>query len=136
MGTIYLVDDDASARRGLRRLLLAAGYEVNAYALPDELLKSPISDKDACLILDARMPGLSGDALQAELAANGIKLPVIFVTADDDQQTRMKALALKAAGLFRKPVDGSALLDAVAWALEMQRQDNDTLKSVVRGGAK
>ncbi len=119
-GTIYLVDDDVSVRRGLKRLLLAAGYEVNAYALPDELLNSPISDKDACLILDARMPGLSGDALQAELAANGLKLPVIFVTADDDEQTRMKARALKAVGFFRKPVDGSALLDAVAWALEIQ----------------
>jgi len=128
-GSIYLVDDDVSARKGLTRLLLTAGYEVNAYASSDELLKSPINNKDACLILDARMPGLSGVALQAELAANGLKLPVIFVTADDDEQTRKKARALKAAGFFRKPVDGFALLDAVAWALEMQRQDDGVYKS-------
>ncbi|MDB4444513.1 DNA-binding response regulator, partial [bacterium] len=56
---IYLVDDDSSALRGLTRLLLAAGYEVNAYASADELLNGPITDKNACLILDARMPGLS-----------------------------------------------------------------------------
>ena len=128
--TIYLVDDDVSARRGLTRLLLTAGYQVHAYASSDELLKSPISDKNACLILDARIPGLSGDALQAELAAIGLKLPVIFVTADDDKQTRIKARALEAAGLFRKPVDGPALLDAVAWALEMHRGDDDVFKPI------
>ena len=117
-GTIYLVDDDASALKGLTRLLLVGGYEVHAYASSDELLKSPITDKNACLILDARMPGLSGVELQAELAEKGVKLPVIFVTADDKEETRKKARVLKAAGFFRKPVDGHALLDAIAWALE------------------
>ncbi len=122
-GTVYLVDDDSSSLKGLTRLLLAAGYEVNAYASSDELLKSPITDKNACLILDARMPGISGVDLQAELATKGVKLPVIFVTADDDEETRKKARAFKAAGFFRKPVDGPALLDAIAWALEMQGRD-------------
>jgi FixJ family two-component response regulator len=117
-GTIFLVDDDSSALKGLTRLLLAAGYEVNAYASSDDLLKSSITDKNACLILDAQMPGLSGVELQAELAKKGVNLPVIFVTADDDEETRQKARALKAAGFFLKPVDGPALLDAVAWALE------------------
>ena len=127
---IYLVDDDASALRGLTRLLLAAGYDVNAYASSDELLNSPITNKDACLILDARMPGLSGMGLQAELEKWRVSMPVIFVTADDDKQTRMKARALEAAGFFRKPVDGSALLDAVAWTLEMQRRDDDVFKPI------
>ena len=119
-GTIYLVDDDASARKGLTRLLFAAGYEVHAYASSVELLKSPVSDKNACLILDARMPRLSGVDLQAELATKGVKLPVIFVTADDNKQLRKQARKVKALGFFRKPVDGPALLDAVAWALETQ----------------
>ena len=117
-GNIYIVDDDASARRGLKRLLLAAGYEVNAYASSDELLSNPISNKNACAILDAQMPGLSGDELHAKLSANDLNLPVIFVTADSSDQTRKKALALNAAGFFTKPVDGSALLDAIAWAIE------------------
>ncbi|UCC99785.1 MAG: response regulator, partial [Phycisphaerales bacterium] len=108
-GTIYLVDDDASALKGLTRLLHTAGYEVHAYASSDGLLKSPITDKNACLILDARMPGLSGVELLTELAAKGVKLPVIFVTAADDEQTRKKARAFGAAGFFRKPVDGPAL---------------------------
>ena len=103
----------------------AAGYQVHAYASSVELLNSPITDKDACLVLDARMPRLSGVDLQAELATKGVKLPVIFVTADDDEQTRQKARALKAAGFFRKPVDGPALLDAITWALETHERDNE-----------
>ena len=121
---IYLVDDDSSALRGLTRLLLAAGYDVNAYASSDELLNSPITDKNACLILDARMPGLSGMDLRDELGKRGVNIPVIFVTADDNEDTRQKARALKAAGFFRKPVDGPALLDAIAWALETQERDS------------
>jgi FixJ family two-component response regulator len=128
--TIYLVDDDASALKGLTRLLIAAGYEVQAYASSDELFKNPIRADNACLILDARMPGLSGVELRIELAAKGVKLPVIFLTADDDEQTRKKAKVLNAAGFFRKPVDGPALMDAVAWALEMQRRDDDASKSI------
>ena len=124
-GTIYLVDDDSSARKGLTRLLLAAGYEVHAYASSEELLKGPIIDKNTCLILDARMPGLSGVELQAELATKGVKLPVIFVTADDDKETRKKARAFKAAGFFRKPVDGRALLDTIVWALETQKETRE-----------
>ena len=135
-GSIYLVDDDKSARKGLTRLLLTAGYQVHAYASSDELLNGPISDKNACLILDARMPGLSGLDLRAELEKKGVKLPVIFVTADDDEETRKKARVLKAAGFFRKPVDGPALLDAIAWALEMQRQDDGVSKPIEQGGAK
>ena len=79
------------------------------------------------------MPGLTGVDLQDELVKKGVKLPVIFVTADDNEQTRMEARALKAAGFFRKPVDGSALLDAVAWALEMQRRDDDVFKPITTG---
>ena len=129
-GTIYIVDDDSSALKGLTRFLFAAGYEVHAYALYDELLKSPVTDKNACLILDARMPGLSGTDLQAELEKMGIKLPVIFVTADDDEETLKKAWVFKAAGFFRKPVDGHALLDAIAWAVEtyMKNKESEYLK--------
>lgn len=116
--------------------MLTAGYKVHAYASSDEFLKSPVGDKNACLILDARMPGLSGVELQGELAKKGVKLPVIYVTADDNEQTRMEALELKAAGFFRKPVDGPALLDAIAWALGMQRRDDDPSKPIEYGGAK
>ena len=121
-GTIYLVDDDPFALTGLTRLLRAGGYEVNAHASPEELLQTSLADKDACLVLDARMPGLSGFELQAALEEKGVTLPVIFVTAEDDDAVRINALKINAAGFFRKPVDGPALLDAISWALDKRRK--------------
>ncbi len=71
-------------------------------------------------MLDARMPGVSGVELSNELKARGIHLPLIFVTADDDPETKQRALDMGAAGFFRKPVDGTALLDAIDWALRKE----------------
>jgi two-component system response regulator FixJ len=70
-----------------------------------------------CLVLDARMPGLSGEELQQELKVRGVDLPIIVVTADDDPETCQQALRMRAVAFFRKPVDGTALLDAIRWAL-------------------
>ena len=123
-GSIYLVDSDSSALRGLTRLLRAGGYEVLAYTSSEELLKSFIADKNACLITDARTLSLSKNELRAELSKKAVKLPVIFVSTDDDEKTRKKARTFNAAGFFRKPVDGPALLDAIAWALETAGQPN------------
>ena len=121
-GTIYLVDDDPFALKGLTRLLQAGGYEVQAYASPEELLQSSVSDTHACLVLDARMPGMSGFELHAALAERGVTIPVIFISAEDNSETRKKALEINAAGFFRKPVDGPALLDAVSWALDTRKK--------------
>jgi FixJ family two-component response regulator len=118
---VFVVDDDPSARKGLARLLRTAGHEVRDYASAKEFLDILDSETCDCLVLDARMPGLSGEELQAELRARGVHLPIIVVTADDDPETRKKAHRMGAAGFFRKPVDGTALLDAIAWAL---RADN------------
>lgn len=114
---IFMVDDDPSARSGLSRLLRTAGHDVHAFASADELLDALEPDVSGCLVLDARMPGLSGEELYAELRARGISLPIIVVTADNDPATRHKAQQLKASAFFHKPVDGSALLDAIDWAL-------------------
>ena len=69
------------------------------------------------MVLDAGMPGLSGKELQAELTARGVHLSIIVITSNDDPETRRKAEEMKAAGFFRKPVDGTALLDAIDWTL-------------------
>ena len=114
---VCVVDDDPSARRGLARLLRTAGHEVREHASAQEFLDALSSETCECLVLDARMPGLSGEDLQVELKARGVRLPIIVVTADDDPETRLKAQRMGAAGFFRKPVDGTALLDAIAWAL-------------------
>ena len=114
---VFVVDDDLSARRGLARLLRTAGHDVREYASANEFLNALGSGTCNCLVLDARMPGLSGEELQAELKTRGVHLPIIVVTEDEDPETRNKAQKMGAAGFFRKPVDGTALLDAIAWAL-------------------
>jgi two-component system response regulator TtrR len=114
---VFVVDDDLSARRGLARLLRAAGHDTLDFASADEFLDAFDPETSGCLVLDARMPGMSGEELQAELVARDAHLSIIMITGDDDPETRRKALAMRAAGFFRKPVDGTALLDAIAWAM-------------------
>ena len=125
MEYIFLVDDDPSARSGLARLLRAAGHEVRDFASGNEFVEALGSEASGCLVLDARMPGLSGTELQAELKARGVRLPIIVVTGDEDPETRQKAQDMGAAGFFRKPVDGAALLDAINWALEKNERNEE-----------
>ena len=123
-----MVDDDASARNGLARLLRTAGYDVRDFASAADFLEGLDPDVSGCLVLDARMPGLTGEELLVELNVRGIHLSIIVVTGDDDSETRKKAKMMKAAGFFRKPVDGPALLDAINWALQMDRPGNNHKK--------
>ena len=117
---VFVVDDDQSARRGLSRLLRTAGYNVLAFPSAKAFLDNLPPTATGCILLDARMPGLSTEELQKELDAREIQLPIIFVTADDNPETRQKAQEMRAAGFFRKPVDGTALLDAIKWAMESE----------------
>ena len=90
-GCVFLVDDDRSARSGLARLLRAAGHSVREFASANEFLDALENDVSGCvLVLDARMPGLSGEELQAELEARDIDLPILVVTADDEPETSSK----------------------------------------------
>ena len=114
---VFVVDDDPSARNGLARLLRTAGHDVCAFASTAEFLDALDTVACRCVILDARMPGLSSDEMQAALQERDIQFPIIVVTGDDEPETMRKAREMKAAGFFRKPVDGTALLDAVAWVL-------------------
>jgi len=120
---IFLVDDDSSARKGLARLLRAAGYDVRDFASAKDFLDMLGSEVSGCLVLDARMSGISNEEVLEELKARHIHLPIIVVTGDDDSETRRKAQKMKAAGFFRKPVDGPALLDAINWALQTNIPD-------------
>ena len=126
--TIYIVDDDASARRGLWHILAAAGHEVKVFSTFEEFFLIQAFDKNACVIMDASMSGLSGTDLHAKFIQQNLNLPLIILSARDDKESREKALAVKAAGFFRKPVDGSALLDAIDWAFKTDGWDNGHTK--------
>jgi len=115
---VFVVDDDLSARNGLSRLLRVAGYNVHSFATTGSFLKFIEPENSGCVLLDARMPEFSNDELKQKLFKDTQKLAVIFVTADDDDNTRKKAKEMNAVGFFRKPVDGTALLDAIEWALK------------------
>jgi FixJ family two-component response regulator len=122
--TIYIVDDDASARRGLTHLLAAARHEVKAFSSFEEFSPIQTLDKNACLIMDASMSGLSETDLQTVFIQKNLNLRVICLSARDDKASREKALAVNAVGFFHKPVDGPALLDAIDWAFKTDGRDN------------
>ena len=117
---IYIVDDDESVRRAMKRLISSMGINVQTFASGREFLDSGYREHNACLIVDIKMPGMSGMELQKKLVAKGSKLPVIFITAFDTDKIRAEAKEIGAAGYFRKPVDDQALLDSIQWALSNQ----------------
>jgi FixJ family two-component response regulator len=127
---VYLIDDDESVRKALQRLLRSAGLDVKAFSSAEEFLQSAnLGEKGACIILDIRMPGLTGFDLQEKLASKAIRIPVITVSAFDDAATRERARKLGATAFFRKPVDGEALIDAIHWAMGTDKHESRPSKS-------
>ena len=114
---VYIVDDESSVCTAYARLVRSAKMQPRTFESVEAFMRADLSDKNACVISDVRMPGTSGLELPALLARAGRHLPVIFVTAHDTPETRDIAQRAGAAAYFRKPVDDQALLDAVAWAL-------------------
>lgn len=114
---ILVVDDDASVRKAVARLIASAGYCVRAFASAEDFLASQATDAGNCLLLDIRMPGMSGLELQDELIARGSALPIIFITAYEDKPASGQALAAGAVGVLSKPFEEKALLDMISAAL-------------------
>jgi FixJ family two-component response regulator len=119
----YVIDDDASVRKAFGRLLRSANLDAEMFSSAEEFLSSPKQKENACIIIDIRMPGLSGFDLQQRLSSEGIKIPVIVISASDDVQIRERARELGAIAFFRKPIDDQALLDAVWWAISGSRKE-------------
>ena len=117
---IYIVDDDESVLKAMKRLICSMDMDVETFASGQEFLDSGFRDQNACLIADIKMPIMDGMALQKKIVIQGSKLPVIFITAFDSKNLRSKAKEAGAAGYFQKPVDGQALLDLIQWALSNQ----------------
>ena len=114
---ISIVDDDLSVRRALRRLVQGAGYTVETFASAPEFVDSLPSGRTACLVLDIHLGGMSGFELQERLAADGVSIPTVFITAHDDAATRERVRQSGVAGYLRKPFEKQALLDAIKKAL-------------------
>jgi FixJ family two-component response regulator len=113
---VYVIDDDESVRKSLKRLLRSADLEVETFSSAEEFLSNSRQGQNACIVMDIRMPGLTGFDLQKKLISQGVRIPVIVISASDDVQTRGHARELGAVNFFRKPVDDQALLDAIWWA--------------------
>ena len=118
---VYVIDDDESLREALRSLIRSVGLRVETFASAQEFLHSHRRDVPACLILDIRMPGLSGLDLQRELTAAQIHLPIIFITGHGDIPMSVRAMKAGAVEFLTKPFRDQDLLDAVNQALERDR---------------
>jgi RNA polymerase sigma factor (sigma-70 family) len=120
--TVFVVDDDAAVRDGLALLLDTAGLKVRTYDGASAFLAACAPDHAGCLILDVRMPEMTGPELQAELTRRGIDLPIIFLTAHGDIPTTVQAIKGGAIDFLTKPVVGAELLERVRAALEKSAQ--------------
>lgn len=125
-GVVFLIDDDASVRRGLGNLFRSAGLNVEVFASAAEMEQSPQSEAANCLVLDVRLPTLNGIELQEHLARSNRKIPIIFITGHADVPMTVRALKGGAIDFFTKPVDGQAILGAVSTAIERDRKRRES----------
>jgi FixJ family two-component response regulator len=109
----YIIDDDPSVRRALKRLLRTMATEVETFASAEEFLKSFISNQPVCLILDVYLGGMSGIELYRYLIQLGHRIPTVFVTAQDTESIREEVEKLSGVKLLRKPFDDESLFNAI-----------------------
>jgi len=119
---VFVIDDDESIRESLKSLIRSVGLSVRTFASADEFLQSERPDVPACLILDVRMPGLSGLDLQRDLSETNIHLPIIFITGHGDIPMSVRAMKAGAVEFLTKPFRDQDLLDAIQQALERDRR--------------
>jgi len=123
--TVHVIDDDASWRVSVERLMSAAGYRVALYESAESFLESARVDGPGCILLDLRMPGLTGLQLQQRLVEMQQQLPVIFLSGHGDIPTSVVAMKTGADDFLTKPVDTDVLLNAVERAIVRDREGND-----------
>src|SRR6201988_422831 len=119
---VFVADDDESIREALRSLIRSVGLSVATFASAHEFLQSERPDVPACLILDVRMPGLSGLDLQRELGEANIHIPIIFITGHGDIPMSVRAMKAGAVEFLTKPFRDQDLLDAIQQALDRDRR--------------
>lgn len=130
---IHVVDDDVSFRTAVARLLKACGYQVALYESARQLLEKPPSTDPGCILLDVRMPGMSGHELQARLLNIGNTLPIVFLTGHGDIRMSVRAIKAGAEDFLSKPVSKQTLIEAIQRALvrdQEAREQNLRLASL------
>jgi FixJ family two-component response regulator len=115
--TISIIDDDASVRRALQRLVRSLGLNVEAFATAEDFLQPTSQPATDCLVLDVNLPGLSGLELQERMRAEGRGVPIVFITAYGTDRMRERALRAGAIAFLEKPFQEQALLAALARAV-------------------
>ncbi len=120
---VYLIDDDASVRTSVARLLGIAGYQVEAYSSADEFLETCRMAQHGCIVLDLRMPGISGEGLQDRLLTMKEALPIIVITGHGDEVVRASMMKKGAVAFLAKPFDDQEFLDAIEAALVRNRRE-------------
>jgi len=120
-GVVFVVDDDHSMRESVRNLVRSIGLRVQVFSSAQEFLRSAHVDRPACLVLDVRMPGLSGLDLQKRIADAGTDIPIVFLSGHADIPMSVRAMKAGAAEFLTKPVREQDLLDAIQQALERDR---------------
>ena len=118
---VFVIDDDESLREALKNLFGMVGLRAETFAGPAEFLKRKLPDVPACIVLDVRLPGISGLELQTELATGDIKIPIIFMTGHGDIPMTVKAMKAGAFEFLPKPFRDQDMLDAVQLALKRDR---------------
>ena len=115
---VAVIDDDRSVRESSESLIRSAGFAVRVFDSAEQFLNSPYLPKAACLVLDVRMPGMSGPELRRNLLSEGYELPVIFITAAADEEAKARELTNGAVAYLTKPFDEEELLSAIDSALK------------------
>ena len=128
---ISVVDDDESTRKSTTLLIESFGFQAAGFESAESLLKSGQLDETLCLIIDVRMPGMNGLQLQSHLASAGYKIPIIFITAYDDRESRRRAMQAGAVAFLAKPFTDELLLQTLRSALPEQLQAKANLISLV-----
>jgi FixJ family two-component response regulator len=129
---IFIVEDDELMRRALNNLFQSVGLEVEMFGSASEMLQSKLPDVASCLVLDVRLPGLSGLDFQAELAKANIHIPIIFMTGHGDIPMSVRAMKGGAVDFLTKPFRDQDMLDAVTVAIERDRKRREAERIVAR----
>jgi FixJ family two-component response regulator len=127
---VFVVEDDESVRRALTNLFQSVGLEVELFGSAPEMLENKLPDVASCLVLDVRLPGLSGLDFQTELARAKIQIPIIFMTGHGDIPMTVKAMKGGAVDFLTKPFRDQEMLDAVLAAIEQDRKRRESDKKI------